>query len=168
MPVHSVRSRLTTEQISGIETGAAIVGERVRTLGLGKRGTDRTALLDRFDEIDSQQHEVTEAITKEPRAVGVEFVREWDGYAISMVVMMPLLISLIFAIIWISVSIARYSVDAQVAVQTAFTVASFIVTAGKCNCEKMVIVRADGWIGALIIAIVAFLDSQESARRSSR
>lgn len=103
----------------------------MRTLGLGRRGKNRAALLDHADEIDPQQHEVTQAITEDPMAIGVEFVRQWDGYAISMVVMMPLLISLIFAVVWIAVSAARYEVDAQVAVQTAFTVASFIVTAGR-------------------------------------
>jgi hypothetical protein len=40
-------------------------------------------------------------------------------------------LSLVFAFIWIGVSIGIYHVDAQVAVQTAFTVAAFIVTAGE-------------------------------------
>lgn len=67
---------------------------------------------------------------------GLEFIRAWDRNKVSIIALIPFAVSLLFAIIWIVVSIARYAVDAQVAVQTAFTVAGFIVTAGKSKCWK--------------------------------
>lgn len=62
---------------------------------------------------------------------GLEFVKAWDRNVLSIISLFPVAISLGFAAAWIVVSIVRYEVDAQVAVQTAFTVSGFIVTAGK-------------------------------------
>jgi hypothetical protein len=68
---------------------------------------------------------------------GLEFVRIWDRPKLSIIALLPFVISMAFAITWIAVSIAKFKVDAQVAVQTAFTVAGFIVTAGKTEPKVM-------------------------------
>jgi hypothetical protein len=62
---------------------------------------------------------------------GLEFVRTWDCHKLSIIALLPFFVSVAFDVIWIGVSIGTFGVDAQVAVQTAFTVAAFIVTAGK-------------------------------------
>lgn len=90
---------------------------------------------------------------------GLEFVRAWDRRRISAIATVPFVISLLFALIWIPVSAARFAVDAQVAVQTAFTVASYIVTAGRSRTMEQAFIRvSDISIGALLIALFAFLD----------
>jgi hypothetical protein len=67
---------------------------------------------------------------------GLEFVRAWDRHKLSIIAMLPFVFSVVFAVAWIGVSIGKFKVDAQVAVQTAFTVAGFIVTAGKVKVQK--------------------------------
>lgn len=62
---------------------------------------------------------------------GLDFVRAWDRNNAAVIALIPFVLSLLFAVVWIVVSVATYAVDVQVAVQTAFTVAAFIVTAGK-------------------------------------
>jgi hypothetical protein len=64
---------------------------------------------------------------------GLEFVRAWNRHKVSIVALLPFLILMVFAVTWIAVSIGNFGVDAQVAVQTAFTVARFIVTAGEAE-----------------------------------
>lgn len=62
---------------------------------------------------------------------GLDFVRAWDRNNAAVIALIPFVLSLLFAIVWIVVSVAAYAVDVQVAVQTAFTGAAFIVTAGE-------------------------------------
>lgn len=60
---------------------------------------------------------------------GLEFVRSWNTVAISAIVLLPFVLSLVFGGVWIGLLI-KTGTDVQVAVQTEFTVASYIVTAG--------------------------------------
>jgi hypothetical protein len=60
---------------------------------------------------------------------GLEFVRSWNTISISAIVLLPFVLSLVFGGVWIGVFV-KMGTDVQVAVQTAFTVASYIVTAG--------------------------------------
>ena len=62
---------------------------------------------------------------------GLDFIRAWDRNNAAVIALIPFVFSVLFAIAWIAVSVAAYAVDVQVAVQTAFTVAAFVVTAGK-------------------------------------
>jgi hypothetical protein len=68
---------------------------------------------------------------------GLEFVHAWDRHKLSVIASLPFGISMAFAVSWIAISIVKFRVDAQVAVQTAFTVAGFIVTAGETEPEIM-------------------------------
>lgn len=60
---------------------------------------------------------------------GLEFVRSWNTVAISAIILLPFVLSLVFSGVWIGLFV-KIGTDVQVAVQTAFTVASYIVTAG--------------------------------------
>lgn len=60
---------------------------------------------------------------------GLEFVRSWNTVAIAAIILLPFLLSLVFVGVWIGLFV-KMGTDVQVAVQTAFTVASYIVTAG--------------------------------------
>jgi hypothetical protein len=74
---------------------------------------------------------------------GLEFVRAWDRHKLSIIALLPFFFSVAFAAIWIGVSIGTFGVDAQVAVQTAFTVAGFIVTAGKIKSKPAILSISD-------------------------
>lgn len=61
----------------------------------------------------------------------------------SAIVALPLTLSLLFAVAWTVVAVRVYHADVQTSVQTGFTIGSYVVTAG-----------------ALLIALVAFLDTR--------
>jgi hypothetical protein len=68
---------------------------------------------------------------------GLEFIRTLDRNAIGGVIMAPPIASLMLVIVWMSVYLRKTEendgkeVDTQVFVTTAFTIASYLVTAGK-------------------------------------
>lgn len=72
---------------------------------------------------------VTQQLMANAEDEGLEFVRSWNTVSISAIVLLPFALSLAFGGVWIGVSV-KTGTDVQVAVQTAFTVASYIVTAG--------------------------------------
>jgi hypothetical protein len=63
----------------------------------------------------------------------LNLVRTLDPYAISVIILLPMILSLACGIAWSVVAVRHYGVDVSNSVQTAFTVASYIVTAGKQN-----------------------------------
>lgn len=111
------------------------------------------------------QRIVSLIVCQNPADEGLEFVRALDRSAISVISMMPFLLSLVFAAVWIGVFVGKYHLDTQVVVQTAFTVAAFIVTAGESHpCVIFSFcVKANSSLGALLIALLAFLDTQAAA-----
>jgi len=72
--------------------------------------------------------------------VGLYFERSLDRTAITAVVLTPVVGSLVFAVIWLSIFI-RKGKDNQLVVSTAFTVASYLVTAGMFSFILRVRVR---------------------------
>ena len=72
---------------------------------------------------------VTQKLIANAEDEGLEFVRSWNTVAISAIVLFPFVLSLVFGGVWIGIFV-RKGTDVQAAVQTAFTVASYIVTAG--------------------------------------
>lgn len=72
---------------------------------------------------------VTQKLLASAEDEGLEFVRSWNTVAISAIVLLPFVLSLVFGGVWIGLFVKK-GTDLQVAVQTAFTVASYIVTAG--------------------------------------
>jgi hypothetical protein len=82
---------------------------------------------------------ITGRVQKLPNATphdGLEFIRSLDRRAIGGVIMAPPMASLVFVIVWLFVYLRKTEdndgkVDTQVIVTTAFTIASYLVTAGK-------------------------------------
>jgi hypothetical protein len=72
---------------------------------------------------------LTDQIQNLTDSEGLEFVREWDKTKISMVVLTPAVISLMFISIWIPVFL-HFGQDSQAVVSTAFTTGSYVVTVG--------------------------------------
>jgi len=68
-------------------------------------------------------------LTEDGVKIGVEFVRKYNRAAIAWVVLTPPLGSLIFAIIWMAIYL-RDPDDIQEKITTAFTVSTYLVTAG--------------------------------------
>ena len=111
--------------------GTAVLGQPVEALELGRIGSSYVVNFEQPSNIDNNQRYQTERILRDSKKEGLAFARTWDAYAVSIISVVPFVLSVIFAGVWIGISIHRYSVDAQVATQTAFTIALFIVTAGN-------------------------------------
>jgi hypothetical protein len=108
-----------------------VLSERVRSYDLGRNASSNVVNFLNPHRLDPKQYFQTVDMLSDVRNEGLGFVRAWDKKNASIIVLIPFVLSLVLAFIWIGVSIGLYHVDAQVAVQTAFTVAAFIVTAGK-------------------------------------
>ena len=108
-----------------------VLGQRIKTYDLGRSASSNVVNFLNPDRLDQTQSEQTKDMMSDVAGEGLEFIRVWDRKKVSGIAMVPFVLSLVFAIVWIAVSIGLYDVDAQVAVQTAFTVAGFIVTAGE-------------------------------------
>ena len=106
-----------------------VLGKTIDTYDLGRRGSTGIAFL--LDPSQVIGAEITTKMVTARADHGLEFVRAWDRHKLSIIALLPFVFSVVFAVAWIGVSIGKFGVDAQIAVQTAFTVAGFIVTAGK-------------------------------------
>jgi hypothetical protein len=107
-------------------------------------------------------------------------VRRLNRSAITAVVLAPPLASLVFAVVWISVFVVKQKHSAsdaaqsasaiQVIIATAFTVASYLVTAGMSFSQPKLLLRVTkrthDLTGALIIALVAYLENSSGANGS--
>jgi hypothetical protein len=101
------------------------LGMKIETIDLGRL----VSLLETPEKLKGQ-YDLTERLKATTKNEGVEFVRFWDSGSISIVAVSPLFASLVFVVVWVVVFVRRGS-DLQVTMQTAFTVASFMVTTGK-------------------------------------
>ncbi|KAK1512119.1 hypothetical protein CTAM01_01049 [Colletotrichum tamarilloi] len=61
---------------------------------------------------------------------GLRFVVGWDTTLISVVVLLPTIVSIATVVAWPIVAVLKYEADVQTSVQTGATVGSYIVTAG--------------------------------------
>jgi hypothetical protein len=144
-----------------------VPGKFVDTYDLGRKGSTYVAFL--FDPSQVIGEDITSQMIAVKDTHGLDFVRVWDRPRLCIIALLPFIFSVVFAAIWIGVSIGKFGVDAQVAVQTAFTVAGFIVTAGRIKSTKsqvfllsvpsLTTLNCDA-LGALLIALFAFLDNQ--------
>jgi hypothetical protein len=74
--------------------------------------------------------ELTRLIVQHARAGNcLEFVFTCDGTRCAIFALLPVISSGIFPLVWLSIFLNR-GADVQITVQTAFTVAGYIVTAG--------------------------------------
>ncbi|CAI9629977.1 unnamed protein product [Alternaria burnsii] len=76
----------------------------------------------------------------------LNIIRSWDPQITSVVILFPIVLSLIVSIVWSVVASTMFKADVQTSTQTGFTIGSYVVTAG-----------------ALLIALVGFLDSKVNA-----
>ena len=106
-----------------------VLGSRLGTLQLGRY---KGRLVDIFEhpELGAHTVAVAETVRKISKNCALEFQRTYDVGAISVVVAVPPVASLIFAIAWVRIY-AHKGENIQTTVQTAFAVSSYIVTAGK-------------------------------------
>ena len=106
-----------------------VLGSRLGTLQLGRY---KGRLINTFEnpELGAHTTTVAETVRKISKNCALEFQRTYDVSTISVVVAIPPVASLIFAIAWVRIY-AHKGEDLQTTVQTAFTVSSYIVTAGK-------------------------------------
>lgn len=103
---------------------------------------------------------VTQKLLANTENEGLEFVRSWNAVAISAIVLLPFVLSLVFGGVWVGLFVSK-GTDAQVAVQTAFTVASYIVTAGTiASTSRWLEDALTSCLGTLLVALIAFIDSQ--------
>lgn len=109
-----------------------VLGSRLGTLQLG-RYKGRLVNLFENPELGAHTFAVAETIRTVSENSALEFQRTYDVGAISMVVAVPPLASLIFGIVWVRVYAHKGNADLQVIVATAFTVSSYIVTAGRTH-----------------------------------
>ena len=106
-----------------------VLGSRLGTLQLG-RYKGRLVNLFENSELGAHTDTVAETVRNVSKNSALEFQRTYDVSAISMIVAVPPVASLIFAIAWVRIY-AHKGENLQVTVQTAFAVSSYIVTAGK-------------------------------------
>ena len=107
-----------------------VLGNRLQTLQLGRY---KGRLVNMFENprLGADTHGIAEMIRTMQTNSALEFQRKYDVGVISSVVAVPPLASLIFGIVWVRIYAYQKDVELQLAVSTAFVVATYIVTAGK-------------------------------------
>ena len=107
-----------------------VLGNRLQTLKLGRY---KGRLVNMFENprLGADTHGVAETIRTMKANSALEFQRTYDVGVMSTVVAVPPLASLVFGIVWVRVYAYNKGIDLQIAVSTAFVVATYIVTAGK-------------------------------------
>lgn len=105
-----------------------VPGSRLGTLQLGRY---KGRLVNIFEnlELGANTDTVAETVRRISKNCALEFQRTYDVGAISVVVAVPPVASLIFAIAWVRIYTHKGE-NLQTTVQTAFAVSSYIVTAG--------------------------------------
>ena len=105
------------------------LGSKIETLVLGRSKNTHIAFFEDPERVRGQVT-VTQKLLAHADDEGLEFVRSWNTVAISAIILLPFVLSLVFGSVWVGIFVQK-GTDVQVAVQTAFTVASYIVTAGS-------------------------------------
>lgn len=133
-------------------TGNMAVGERIRTLNLGRTTSNRqTYLLSHHEHLEGNNivtallDDGVIRVKDSAKTHCLNFTSTWSTEAIGSIVGTPLLLSILSCMVWPIVAVLKYGADVQTSVQTGVTIGGFIVTAS-----------------ALLIALVAFLDTMGS------
>lgn len=107
-----------------------VLGSRLGTLQLG-RYKGRLVNIFENPELGAHTGTVAETVRNISKNCALEFQRTYDVGAISVVVAVPPVASLIFATAWVRIYAYKKGEDLQSTLQTAFTISSYIVTAGE-------------------------------------
>lgn len=123
--------RLTYFQGRWSVPGQAIFNDRVQSLEIvhNSKGYHYEGFAGHWSAPEDAQALAEDMLSGRVEAV-YTFVRSWDCSAVTTIYLIPFAMSSLFAVVWIGVSVIRYGGDVQVAAQTAFTAASYIVTGG--------------------------------------
>jgi hypothetical protein len=108
------------------------------------------------------RQEVLTTPGKQKNALNI--IRSWDPQVTSTVILFPIVLSLIVSIVWSVVASTTFKADVQTSTQTGFTIGSYVVTAGMSPRHRFRPLHE--WLtltGALLVALVAFLDSKVNA-----
>ena len=107
-----------------------VLGSRLGTLQLGRY---RGRLVNIFEnpKLGAGTGAVADKIRNLAKNSALEFQQTYDVGTISTIVAIPPLASLIFGIAWVRVYAHKDHADLQAIVAAAFTVSSYIVTAGR-------------------------------------
>jgi hypothetical protein len=89
----------------------------------------------------------------------LNIVRTWDPYVTSILVLFPVVLSLVISIVWSVMGSMWFKGDVHATTQTGFTIGSYVVTAGMSRTQRSTPELLTN-TGALIIALVAFLDTK--------
>lgn len=82
---------------------------------------------------DLVQRLETEAVLTPPgqQTCALNIVRSWDPYITSTIILIPVVLSFIVSVLWSVIAAAYFKADVNASTQTAFTIGSYVVTAGK-------------------------------------
>jgi hypothetical protein len=121
----------------------------LETIDLGRRSGTQVALFHDFSHVGEQDAKIHEQMgrirldlgidpSRTRASIGIEFVRRYNRAAIIRIISMPLLASIIFALIWMAWFLTRHDdkKDPQVIVTTALTGALYLVTSGMPFCNS--------------------------------
>jgi len=106
------------------------LGIKIETIDFGYSATSQLVSFLEAPQRLNGQHDLTQKLKASPENEGVEFVRFWDTGSMSTVAVFLLFASLVFAAIWVGVFVQR-GADLQATMQTAFALASYMVTFSK-------------------------------------
>ena len=109
-----------------------VLGCRIESLQLGRY---KGRLIESFKNPGhvEEKHAIADKIHHLSNDTALEFKQTYNLTILATVLAIPPLASIIFVIVWIRVFFHEFQgADKQVLVSTAFTVASYIVTAGAC------------------------------------
>lgn len=108
------------------------LGGRLETLQLGRHRGRLTKLFDN-PELGRNTHNICNQVNQltHSDSEALEFVLVYDLSSISIIIAIPPLASIIFAIIWMVIFVHREGVDLQVLVGTTFTGSSYIMNTGR-------------------------------------
>jgi hypothetical protein len=99
---------------------------------------------------DSDTQKQGPNIDKGKHKMALNFVTRWNTDEASVLVGLPVVLSLLIGIIWPIVASRVFGADVQLSTQTGFAVATYVITTG-----------------AVLIALVAFLDTQDQKIKES-
>ena len=129
-------TRSSTDTANQVEDSQRVLGEKLETMDLGRRAgrfSKPTLIEDNSKKLTEQETKLKTQL-REGVTLGIEFVHRYDRNAIASVVLIPPLGSLVFMVIWMAVFLSSNGEkDVQVIVTTAFSGASYLVTAGMLN-----------------------------------
>jgi hypothetical protein len=61
----------------------------------------------------------------------LNIVRSWDPQITTVIILIPIGLSLMISVLWSIIATRHFKQDAQLSTQTGFTIGSYVLTAGR-------------------------------------